>query len=309
MDKRLLKNITILRGNETYLNKDFAVSFRNSEVLPQLLKDIDEELTSRGFYEEDLVIDIITLKIICYKMKNPIPLFVSLTYDDSSLPEQILPHMHKILKILRNFLEKTNISPDKISEDNKKLLDSKCSLSIDNLLMLRPAKISVIGYDFVGKSSVTEMIKSGSIPRKYEETTHLKKYKAKLFGMPILLWDIPDQGDISEKIWQSFILGSDAVILVVDSTQKNAEESKLMIDITDRIIPHAELLIVANKQDLDDSLKPEEIVNILGSKVLPFVANKIENSILIQKQAARLLEIKAEGIDYSKKDLIIQRND
>ncbi len=309
MDKSLLKNITILRGSEIYLNKDFAVSFRNPEFLPQLLKDIDEELTSRGFYEEDLVIDIITLKIICYKMKNPIPLFVSLTYDDSSLPDQILPKMHKILKILRTFLEKTNISADKISEDNKKLLESKCSPLIDDLLMLRPAKISVIGYDFVGKSYINEMIKSGKMPKKYKETTHLKKYKATLFGMPILLWDIPDQGDISENVWQSFILGSDAVILVLDSTKENAEESKLMVDVTDKIIPHAELLIVANKQDSDDSLKPEEIESILGSKVFPFVANKPENSILIQKQAAKLLEIKAEGIDYSKEDFIIQRND
>ena len=121
-------------------------------------------------------------------------------------------------------------------------------------------KIGIIGYDFVGKSSITEMIKSGSIPGKYKVTTQLKKYKAKLFGMPILLWDIPDQGDLSEKVWQSFILGSDAVILVLDSTKENAEESKLMVEITDRIIPNAELLIVANKQDSSDSLKPEEIV-------------------------------------------------
>lgn len=310
MDKRLLKNITILKGEEIYLHKDFAVSFRNPEVLPQMLKNIDEELTSRGFYEEDLVIDIITLKIICYKMKNPIPLFISLTYDDSSLPEQIFPKMHKILKILRTFLEKTGVSTaGKISEENKKLLDSKCSPLIDDLLMLRPAKISVIGYDFVGKSHITEMIKSGKMPKKYKETTQLKKYKADLFGMPILLWDIPDQEDISQQVWQSFILGSDAVILVLDSTQKNAEESKLMVEITDKIIPHAELLIVANKQDSDDSLKPEEIENIIGNKIFPFVANKPENSILIQKQAARLLEIKAEGIDYSREDFIIQRND
>jgi GTPase SAR1 family protein len=309
VNKRLLKNITILRGDEIYLLKDFAISFRNPDVLPQMLKNIDDELTSRGFYEEDLVIDIITLKIICYKMKNPVPLFISLTYDDSSLPDQIIPIMHKILKILRTFLEKTNVSAEKISEANKKLLESRCSPLIEDLLMLRPAKISIIGYDFVGKSSITEMIISGKIPKKYKETTHLKKYKAKLFGMPILLWDIPDQGDISEKVWQSFILGSDAVILVLDSTKQNAEESKLMVEVTDKIIPMAELLIVANKQDSDESLKPEEIENIIGSKVFPLVANKLENSILIQKQAAKLLEIRSEGIDYSKKDYIIQRND
>ena len=309
MVRRLLKNITILRGNETYLHKDFAVSFRNPEVLPQMLKILDEEVTSRGFFEEYMVIDIITLKIICYKMKNPIPLFIALTYDDSSLPDQIMPKMHKILDILKVFIEKTNLSAEGISEENKKLLESKCSKIIEDLLMLRPAKVSVIGYDFVGKSSIIEMIKNGNTPRKYKETTHLKNHKAKLFGMPILLWDIPDQGDISEKVWQSFILGSDAVILVLDSTKENAEESKLMVEVTDKIIPNAELLIVANKQDSDDSLKPEEITKILGSKVFPFVANNPENSIVIQTQAAKLLEIKAEGIDYTKEDYIIQRND
>ena len=305
----MLKNITILRDDQTYLNKDFAVAFKKPEVLQQMLKIVDEEVTSRGFYNEDLVIDIITLKIICYKIKDPFPLFVSLTYDDSSLPEQIIPKMHKLLKVIRKFLEKTNLKDEKISGNINELFDNLCSPLIEELLMLRPAKISVIGYDFVGKSSICEMIQNGKVPRKYKETTHMKKDKAKLFGMPILIWDIPDQGDISEKVWQSFILGSDAVILVLDSTKENVEESKLMVEVTDKIIPQAELLIVANKQDSSDALTPEEIENILGTKVFPFEANNVENSISIQTQAAKLLEIKAEGIDYSTDDFIIQRND
>jgi len=68
----LIKDITVLRGVEVYLHKEFAISFKNSEVLPQLLKYIDEEVTSRGFYDEDLIIDIIKLKIICFKIKTPL---------------------------------------------------------------------------------------------------------------------------------------------------------------------------------------------------------------------------------------------
>lgn len=305
----MLKDITILRGNEVYLHKDFAISFKNSEVLPQLLKYIDEEVTTRGFYDEDLIIDIITLKIICYKIKTPIPLFISLTYDDSSLPNQITPKLHKLITVICNFFDRTTISNGSLSDKQKEDLKSVCSSNINDLIKLRPAKISVIGYDFTGKSSICEMIQNGSVPRKYKETTHLKKYQSELFGMPILLWDIPDQGDISDKVWRSFILGSDAVILVLDSTKENVIESKLMIDLTDEIIPNAELLIVANKQDSEEALKPKEIEEILQSKVFPFIANDPENINIIQNQAAKLLEIKAEGIDYSKDDFIIQRND
>ena len=305
----MLKNITILKGKDTYFNKDFAFAFKDPEALQQMLKMIDKELTLRGFYDEELVIDIITLKIICYKMTDPFPLLVALTYDDSSLPEQIIPKLQKLLKVIRNFLGKKKITEDNIPENINELFESQCSPLIEDLIKVRPAKISIVGFDFVGKSSICEMIQNGKIPRKYKETTLMEHHKAKLFGMPLLIWDIPDQGDISEKVWSSFILGSDAVIIVLDSTKENVMESKAMVEVTDKIIPHAELLIVANKQDSDDALKPEEIEDILGTKVFPFEANKAENSMLIQIQTAKLLEIKAEGIDYSEEDFIIQRND
>lgn len=305
----MLKDITVLRGNEVYLHKEFAISFKNSEVLPQLIKYFDEEVTSRGFYDEDLVIDIITLKIICFKIKTPIPLFFSLTYDDSSLPEQITPKLHKLIKIITKFLAKCEISDKSLTEKQKQDLEAAVSSNVSDLLKLRPAKISVIGYDFTGKSSICEMLQSGRIPRKYKETTHLKKYNTKLFGMPILLWDIPDQGDIGDNVWRSFILGSDAVIIVLDSTRENIVESKMMVELTDEIIPNAELLIIANKQDSEDALEPNKIEEILQCKVFPFIANDSKNSNVIQKQVAKLLEIKAEGIDYSKDDYIIQRND
>ncbi len=305
----MLKNLTILNGQDVYLNKDYAISFKNPEALLQTLKNIDEEITARGFYNDELVIDIITLKIICYKIKEPIPYFISLTYDDSSLPDKIIPKMHKLIKKLSSFVEKNPLPAGSISDEYQRLIESECSSNIEDLLMLRPAKISIIGHDFVGKTSICEMLHTGNLPKKYKETTNLKKYNAKLFGMPVLIWDIPDPGDLSERIWESFILGSDAVILGLDSSKENAENSKSMIDLTDKIIPHAELLIVANKQDTEEALKPEELENILQCKVFPFVADKPENSIIIQKQAAKLLEIKADGLDYSKEDFIIQRND
>ena len=45
----MLKDITVLRGNEVYLHKEYAISFKNPEVLPQLLKSIDEESNFSSF--------------------------------------------------------------------------------------------------------------------------------------------------------------------------------------------------------------------------------------------------------------------
>ncbi|MHA1727330.1 MAG: ADP-ribosylation factor-like protein [Promethearchaeota archaeon] len=305
----MLKNITILIEDYKYLDRDYAISFRDHTFLPKLLRALDKEIIEREFYDEEMIIDLLTMKIICYKIKKPLSLFIALTFDDSIVPENIFPSIYRLVEIAIKFVKKTGVTGE-LSTQNQKTLDIECDAIIKELLELRPPKICVIGYDFVGKTSVCGLIKNGKVPEKYIETTFMEKSSSDLYGIPLLLWDIPDPGDLnSKRMWSKFLLGSNAVILVLDSTEKNAEESKLMIEMTDEIIPHAELLILANKQDKEGALSPEDLESILLFKVFPFVA-KNENAGLIQRQTAKLLEIKSEKIDYSRKEnFIIQRND
>lgn len=306
----MIKNLTILSNNQVLVELDYGIGFIDPDVLPRLMKDLDKELTIRGFFDDETVIDIITTRIVCYKNQKP-DLFLSLIVDDSIVPKNLYPSIHKLIKVTENYI-KTTLSgnTDIFSKENREILKKECEPIIKDLMLLRPPKISIIGYDMVGKTSICELIKGANLPEKYRETTSMEKFRSELFGIPILVWDIPDAGDLNnERMWGNFIKGSDGVILVLDSSRKNAEESKSMIQLTDEIVPHAELLIVANKQDVKGALTPEEIESILLCKVFPFSANTSESSEIIQKQVAELLEIKAEGIDYSDKSYIIQRND
>lgn len=305
---KVLKNITILKDDYTYMYKDYAISFMDPSTLHRLLVDINNEMGTRGYYNEENVIDIMTIKILCFKIKKP-SIFVSFTFDDSVNPENYYSPLHKFLDASVKFIEKANNSGD-LTDEEKKELEDECNPIIRDLLTMRPPKISIIGNDYVGKTSICSLLKNGTIPEKYMETTFMEKYTTELFGVPVLLWDIPDPGDLNnENMWAKFIMGSDAVILVLDSTQKNAIESKSMISMTDKYIPHAELMIIANKQDKDGALKPKELENILLQKVFPFVATEPDCAYVIQQQAAELLEIKSEHLDYTDVSFVIQRND
>lgn len=298
----MLKNITIFSDRLVYLEKDYGISFKNPNFLPKFLRGIDEEMTVRGYYEEENTIDILTLKIICYKIKSP-PLFFALTYDDSIDPEQVYPHLQDLIEATLGYIEKTN-SENEIHD--KEILEQDCDLIIKKFLMLRPSKICIIGDESVGKTTICELIIGSSSSTENLQAVGVKKFDTELFGIPIVLYDV--KLSIDWKSNSKFLTGSDAIILVLDSTNKNARLSKSYIELTQEVVPAAELLIIANKQDIEGALKPEELKDIINNKVFPFVA-KLENQELIQKQIAKLLEIKAEGIDYSEENYIIQRND
>ncbi|MHA1302034.1 MAG: ADP-ribosylation factor-like protein [Candidatus Helarchaeota archaeon] len=300
----MLKNITIFSNKVVYLNKDYAVAFKNEKFLEQFLLEIDEEMTVRGYYDEEMVLDILSLKIIAYKIKDPLPLFLALTFDDSIDPVQVFDKLQDLIDITLEYIEST----DSVNENkNPKALEMDCDEIINGFLSIRPPKIAVIGDDGVGKTTICELIKSGIMADEGVQPITVEKYFGQLFGIPIELWDVK----ISTKDWKSsskFLLGSDAIIIVLDSTLKNVRYSKPFLEMTAEVVPHAELLVVANKQDAPDALTPEEIEDILGVKVFPFVANKVENQKAIQIQAAKLLELKGPDIDYSEEDYVIHRD-
>ena len=301
----MLKNITIFSNKVIYLQKHYALSFKNEEFLERFLLDIDEEMTNRGYYDQEMVLNVLSIRTICYKIKEPMPLFVALTFDDSIEPEQVFPKIQDLIDITLDYIETT----DSLNENkNPKALEMDCDEIINSFISIRPPKISLIGDDGVGKTTICEMIKSGIMADEGLQPLTVEKYFGQLFGIPIELWDVK----ITSRDWKAsskYIMGSDGIIIVIDSSLKNARFSKPFIELTAEVAPHAELLIIANKQDSPDALSPKELEEIIGVKVFPFVANKPENQISIQIQVAKLLELKAPEVDYSAEDYIIHRGD
>ena len=298
----MLKNITII-GETAVFNKNFAISFLTPKFLPDFLQNLNNEMSARKYYNKEMAVDFLNVKILCYKIIDPIPLFFALVYDDSVVLEKLQPALQKVVHFTLEYIQKHD--NQFVILDQPKMAETFDPI-INHLLSVRPPKICVIGFNRVGKTSICELI-SGNEIKSVTPTMVVERKNVSLYGIPLTLWDFSDEVPFS--MWKKFMLGSDAIIIVLDSMQANAEKSKKLLSLTNEAVPHAELLIVANKQDADGVLPPEELEKILGKKVLPFSTTDFANARVIQMQTAELLEIIADELDYSDASFVIQRND
>lgn len=135
---------------------------------------------------------------------------------------------------------------------------------------LRP-KIALIGFSGVGKTTITRLIRAEDIPMRHVPTITGDVATIKIGHVNLYIWDFAGQEKYS-FVWNKFVKGADAVILILDSTEKNVKESKFFIELVKKEEPHAKLAIVANKQDLPDALPPERIEELLGVKTTGLIA-------------------------------------
>lgn len=86
------------------------------------------------------------------------------------------------------------------------------------------------------------------------------------------VWDVGGQDKI-KPLWRHYFTGTQALIFVVDSSDRERiDEAKkeLHMIVNDREMREAIILVYANKQDLPDSMKPEELQERLGFSLTGF---------------------------------------
>ncbi len=71
---------------------------------------------------------------------------------------------------------------------------------------------------------------------------------------------------------EEFIKGSSLILIVTDSTLENVEKSKFFLEIVKHQSTQANIVVIGNKQDLDNALEPDQIKEILGLKTYPLIA-------------------------------------
>ncbi|MFX1258458.1 MAG: ADP-ribosylation factor-like protein, partial [Promethearchaeota archaeon] len=157
---------------------------------------------------------------------------------------------------------------------------------------LRP-KISLIGFSGVGKTTITKLIKAEEIPMKHIPTITGDIATIKIGKLHFHLWDFAGQEQFS-YLWNSFVKGSDAALLVTDSTLENVEKSKFFLELIKEQASDAHTAVIGNKQDLTDALKPEQIEKILGLKTYSMIANDENNRNKMIQIIADVLEMNAE---------------
>ena len=147
--------------------------------------------------------------------------------------------------------------------------------AIDDIIVT-PVKISLVGYGGVGKTTILKLIRGETPPKEYKPTLtpEVATLESAMEGtvetasvgnVRVVVWDFAGQEQF-RALWNLWMRGSDIVILVTDSTRKNVEESKILLNLIREWAPHIKVIAFANKQDLPEAMKPEEVSEILGIK-------------------------------------------
>ena len=161
-------------------------------------------------------------------------------------------------------------------------------------------KVSIIGYGGVGKTTLVTLLNGGVPPTSYVPTIAIDIQKiegARIGTYEISTWDFAGQ-DRFRKLWELYFRGSRIILLVTDSTLENVLNSKDIIDLIRRKDIAAQLLAIANKQDLPGALSPQLVQRILGIKAYGMVAidpNNREKALDIIKEALKLAAPKEEA--------------
>jgi small GTP-binding protein len=134
-------------------------------------------------------------------------------------------------------------------------------------------KIALAGRAAVGKTTLFNLLKGLESPAAYHATigADVDRKLFQIDGTRVIIWDLAGQQEY-HKTWVIFLRGAALVLFVSDSSLENVVSSKPLLDLCRRVEPNAEIICVANKQDLPSRLKPEEIQKQLGVKTYGCVA-------------------------------------
>jgi ADP-ribosylation factor protein 6 len=125
-------------------------------------------------------------------------------------------------------------------------------------------RLLMLGLDAAGKTTILYKLKLGqdvtTIPTvgfNVETVT----YKNVKFNV----WDVGGQDKI-RPLWRHYFSGTQGLVFVIDSSdRKRIEEAKQELHriINDREMKDCLLLVFANKQDMEESMKPNEVKDAL----------------------------------------------
>jgi small GTP-binding protein len=171
------------------------------------------------------------------------------------------------------------------------------------LLGRKEVRLLMLGLDAAGKTTILYQLKMGETVKTIPTigfNVETLDYK----GLNFTVWDVGGQDKI-RILWKHYYLGTDGLIFVVDSNDRDrideaAEELRKMLNEPE--LKDVILLIMANKQDINGSMTPGEVTDKMGLQNL-----KVKNW-LVQGTSATSGHGLKEGLDWMAEELLKKKS-
>ena len=280
----MLRQVYIILNEVFLYERNYGKSFGKENFETTILTILDE---IRSKYKNDFGYFDYYKSKIAFLSEADLNLFFIFILD---LGHEIESIKTELSKFKNEFL---NLFGNSVKNGLNSTIIETMNPFVDTIHSSLKPKISLIGFSGVGKTTISKLIKAEEIPLEHIPTINGEVAIIKLGKLQFFLWDFAGQEQFS-FLWNTFIRGSDAVLLISDSTLENIEKSKYFLDLIKEEAPYAYTAIIGNKQDLTSALKIEEIERILGIKTYSFVAIDSKNRIKMIQIIADILEINTE---------------
>jgi len=166
-------------------------------------------------------------------------------------------------------------------------------------------KVSFVGSGGVGKSTLLRLLFGKEpAPGGYVPTINVAVDSSETiqFGtFLVTVWDFAGQA-VFQDLWSFYFSGTDVIFLITDSSFRNVMQTKSLLRTIRKEAPAVPLFIIANKQDLPESMKAEKIKRLLGAPTFAMVAtDKTRREEFIRL----MLEVSAKTVGVALPDLPI----
>lgn len=136
-------------------------------------------------------------------------------------------------------------------------------------------KVTFIGAPAVGKTTMLKLIIEDPIDRFYIPTHGLDLRTVKFDDYYLRVWDLAGQSAYLKTYSKDYLLGSDLIFIVTDSTPRNVLNSRDLINYACHFVEkECPIIAIANKQDLlkDGRMTAKRVQDLLHVKTYGLTA-------------------------------------
>ncbi len=137
-------------------------------------------------------------------------------------------------------------------------------------------KVTFIGSPAVGKTTMLRLLSKDVIDKFYFPTHGFDLKTIKLDDYYLRIWDFGGQKSYFKTYSRDYLLGSDVIFVVTDSTPRNVLNTRELINYATHFVDKdCPIIAIANKQDLkqnDGRMTPNRVEEILHIKTYGLTA-------------------------------------